>query len=112
MDRRAGSTLIATLLIAPAAAAVAAHGLAALGVTAPGLLLEAGFARLGVTNGSPLLLRQAWYLGLYILAPGGAAAVAGAAALATPARRMPLLVLAALGLLHAAFWIVWSLADA
>ncbi len=112
MDRRIGLTLLAALLIAPAATAVAAEGLAALGIAAPGHAFEGVFARLGVTNTSPLPLRQAWYLGLYILAPGGAAALAGAAAFAAPGRRVPLFVLAALGLGLAAYWILMSLADA
>jgi hypothetical protein len=111
MDRRAASVGSA-LLLAPAAAALAVQGLAALGVAAPAHLFAAGLARLGVTDASPLPLRQAWYLGLYILAPGGGAALATAAALAAPLRRVPLFGLAALGLLLAAYWIVYSLADA
>jgi hypothetical protein len=112
MHLRAGSALLAALLVAPAAASVAAHALAALGVSGPGHALDAAFSQLGVTNNSPLPLRQAWYLGLYILAPGAGAALAGAAALAAPVRRVPLFALATLGLLLAAFWVVRSLADA
>lgn len=112
MDRRTGWTLLAALLVAPAAAAVAAQGLAALGFAVPGQAFDAAFARLGVTNNSPLPLRQAWYLGLFILAPLAGAALSGAAASAARGRRWPLLTLAALGVLLAAFWVVRSLADA
>ena len=112
MNARTGSVVIAALLVAPAAAAVAAEGLAALGFPAPGHAFEAGLAGLGVTSSAPLPLRQAWYLGLFILAPGAGAALAGTAAMAGPARRLPLFALGALGLLLAGFWVLRSLADA
>jgi hypothetical protein len=88
------------------------RGHAALGFPAPGHAFETALAHLGVTNSSPLPLRQAWYLGLFILAPGAGAVLAGAAAMAGPARRVPLFTLAALGLLLAGFWVLRSLADA
>jgi hypothetical protein len=112
MHARSGSVVLSALLIAPAAAAAAAQALAALGVPAPAHVLDAAFAALGVTGASPLPLRQAWYLGLYIVAPGVGAAIACAAAIGTSARRMPSASLTALGALLSAYWIVASLLDA
>lgn len=70
---------------------------------------EAAFAALGVTKTSPLPLRQAWYLGTYILAPLGGAAVAVSAAVATMVLRTAFVGVASAGTLVAVYWVLHSL---
>ncbi|HEV3086989.1 MAG TPA: hypothetical protein VGX96_07150 [Candidatus Elarobacter sp.] len=102
----------AAVLVAPAALGVVAAGLSVAGIRGPSKLFDAAFAILGVTNTSPLPLRQAWYFGAFILAPLAGAAVALVACAGTRASvRWALGALTACGTLVAAFWIVWSLVD-
>ena len=70
---------------------------------------EAAFAALGVTNTSPLPLRQAWYLGTYILAPLAGAAIAVSAAVATIVMRAAFIGVASVGTLIASYWVLHSL---
>ena len=102
----------AALCAAPAGFSLlsgAVHAASGLPVTR---LVEAAFAAAGVTNASPLPVRQGWYLGAYILAPlaGTAIAASGAAARARP--RWPFILVASAGIALALFWTVWSLLDA
>jgi hypothetical protein len=83
------------------------------GVSTPAALVDAVFAAFGVSNTSPLPVRQAWYFGAYILAPAIAAATAlFASAALRPAVRWPLFAVTGVAALSAMFWVVWSLADA
>ena len=113
----AGSRLAliaAVVLTAPATLAIAAGALrAATGIAGPAALIDAGFAALGVSNASPLQVRQAWYFFAYILTPGVAAALAifGSTAL-SPRVRWPFFAVSAAAALSATFWVVYSLADA
>lgn len=70
---------------------------------------EAGFAALGVTDTSPLPLRQAWYLGTYVLAPLAGAAIAVSAAVATIVLRGAFIGVASAGTLIAFYWVLHSL---
>jgi hypothetical protein len=99
----------AIVLAAPAAlcaGAGLAHELTGWPVDRP---FEAAFAALGVTNASPLPLRQAWYLGTFILAPLAGAAIAAGAAAATIALRAAFIGVASAGTLIAAYWALHSL---
>jgi hypothetical protein len=99
----------AVVLAAPAtlcATAGLVHELTGWPVTGP---IEAAFAALGVTNASPLPLRQAWYLGTYILAPLAGAAIAVSAAVATMMLRAAFIGVASLGTLIAMYWVLHSL---
>ena len=113
-SRFPGSLIAATVLTAPATLAIAAGTLRAVtGIRGPSLLAEAMFAALGVSDTSPLPVRQAWYFGLYILAPAIAAATALFAGTTLRSRaRWPLFAVTAVAALSAMFWVVWSLADA
>lgn len=114
MDRRCRlALLIAILFAAPATVALSAGALREYaGFGAPATLVETVFAALGVTNTSPLPVRQAWYFGLYILAPAIAAAVALAASVELrPRVRWPLPAVSACATLVAMFWVVHSLTD-
>ena len=104
----------AIVLTAPATLSIVAGALrAATGIRGPSLLVDALFAALGVSNTSPLPVRQAWYFGLYILAPAIGAATALFAGTQLRSRaRWPLYTVTAAAALSAMFWVVWSLADA
>ena len=106
--------VIAIVLTAPATVSIASGALrAATGIAGPAALVDAAFGVLGVSNASPLPVRQAWYFGAYILAPAIAAAIAVFASAALhPRSRWPLFAVTAAAALSAAFWVVWSLADA
>jgi hypothetical protein len=113
MDARSRLALAAgAVLAAPAAFAVAALALRAVGIVAPAQLADAAFSAFGVTNASPLPMRQAWYFGTYILAPLMGAGIA-LTAFAEPAARTRWAAgaLGACGTLIAAFWTVRSLVD-
>ena len=101
---------VAAALAAPAAIALLAPPLQALtGIPVP-RLVESAFAALGVTNASPLPVRQAWYFGAYILAPlAGTGIVLSVAILGRP--RWALLTAGGAGFAIAAFWTVRSLLD-
>jgi len=113
MDARSRLALVlGAVLAAPAAFALAALALRAAGVVAPAQLVDAVFTAFGVTNASPLPVRQAWYFGTYILAPlvgGGIALTAFAEPVART--RWSAGALGACGTLLAAFWAVRSLLD-
>ncbi|MBV8369792.1 MAG: hypothetical protein JO036_12820 [Candidatus Eremiobacteraeota bacterium] len=114
MDARSRLALAAgTIVAAPAAFAIAALALRAAGIAAPAQLVDAAFAAFGVTNASALPVRQAWYLGTYILAPlAGAAIALGGCVQTRAAGRWAFGALSAGDALIASFWIVWSLLDA
>jgi hypothetical protein len=105
---------VAVVLTAPATFAITAGALrAATGFGGPAALVDAGFAALGVSNASPLPVRQAWYFFAYILAPAVAAALAiFASAALGPRVRWPFFAVSAAAALSAVFWVVYSLADA
>jgi len=73
--------------------------------------VEAVFAALGVTNASPLPVRQAWFFGAYILAPLAGAAIAASAAVAGARPRWVFIATAGVGTVMAGFWVLWSLLD-
>ena len=104
----------AIVLTAPATLSIAAGAVhAATGIQGPSLLVEALFAALGVTNTAPLPVRQAWYFGVYILAPAiGAATALFAGTQLRSQARWPLYTVTAAAALSAMFWVVRSLADA
>ena len=104
----------AIALTAPATFSIGAGALrAATGIAGPATLVDAFFAAFNVSNTSPLPVRQAWYFGLYILAPAIGAATALFAGTALRSRaRWPLYTVTAVAALSAMFWVVWSLADA
>ena len=104
----------AIALTAPATFALAAGALrAATGIGGPAALVEAGFAAFGVSNTSPLPVRQAWYFFAYILTPAVAVALAiSASATLRPRMRWPFFAVSAAAALSAVFWVVYSLADA
>jgi hypothetical protein len=105
--------LVAIALTTPATFAIAAIALRATGTNAPAALVDTAFAVFGVSNASPLPVRQAWYFGAYILAPAIAAATALFASTAfRPPTRWALFAVTAVAVLSATFWVVWSLADA
>ncbi len=117
MDSRSRVALVAAIaLTAPATFAIAAGALrSATGIEGPAALVDACFSAFGVSNTSPLPVRQAWYFGAYILAPAVAAAtalVASTGAGPRPRGRWPLFAVSAAAALSAMFWVVWSLADA
>jgi hypothetical protein len=114
MNSSSRVALIAALaLTAPATLSIAAVALRAAGIVGPATLVDTAFAALGVSNASPLPVRQAWYFGAYILAPAIAAATAVfASAASRPAVRWPLFAVTAAAALSATFWVVWSLIDA
>ena len=106
--------IAAVVLTAPATFAIAAGALrAATGISGPAVLVDAGFAAFGVSNTSPLPVRQAWYFFAYILTPAVAAALAIFASTApAPRARWPFFAVSAAAALSAVFWVVYSLADA
>jgi hypothetical protein len=112
VDLRFRLTLAAALaLAAPAvlcAAAGALHQVTGWPVTRP---FEAVFAALGVTASSPLPLRQAWYLGAFILGPLAGAALASTGAFSGAKPRAAFLSVASGGTLIAIFWVLQSLLD-
>jgi hypothetical protein len=115
VDSRSRVALAAAIaLAAPAILSIAAGGLrAATGIGGPSALVDAAFGAFGVSNTSPLPVRQAWYFGAYILTPAIAAAIAiFASAALRPRLRWPFFAVSAAAALSAAFWVVWSLADA
>jgi hypothetical protein len=115
MDVRTRLALAAAIVLTlPATFAIAAGALrAAMGIGGPAALVDAFFTAFGVSNASPLPVRQAWYFGAYILAPAAAAAAALSAATALRAHgRRPLYAVTAVAALSAMFWVVYSLADA
>jgi hypothetical protein len=114
MDLRFRTALVvAIILTAPATSSIAALALRAAGIAGPAALIDAAFGALGVSNTSPLPVRQAWYFGAYILAPAiGAATALFAGAALRPRHRWPLFAVTAAAALSATFWVVWSLADA
>lgn len=103
-------TLAAAIaLAAPAilsAAAGLVHELTGWPVDRP---FEAAFAALGVTDASPLPLRQGWYLGTFILAPLAGAAIAVRAAGPAIALRAAFMTVASVGMLVAVYWVLHSL---
>ena len=107
---RAGLLSFGVALAAPAAIAAGALILAGATGIAATRPLDALYATLGVTNRSPLPVRQAWYAGIYLIAPLTAAAI-GLAVAASARSRAPFLGLAALGVALAIFWALWSLAN-
>ena len=106
--------IAAVVLTAPATVALAAGALrAATGISGPATLVDAGFAAFGVSNSSPLPVRQARYFFAYILTPAVAAALAIVASTAlAPRVRWPFFAVSATAALSAMFWVVYSLADA
>jgi hypothetical protein len=110
MELRFRLTLSAAIVLAaPATISATAgfvHELTGWPVTRP---IEAAFAALGVTKSSPLPLRQAWYLGTYILAPLAGAALALAGAVAGMMLRAAFVAVAAVGTLIAIYWVLHSL---
>ena len=106
--------VVAMALTAPATLSIGAAALrVATSIHGPAALVDKAFAAFGVSNASPLPVRQAWYFGIFILAPAIAAATAlfASAALA-PRVRWPLFAVTATAALSATFWVVWSLTDA
>jgi len=75
-------------------------------------LVASAFAALGVTDRSPLSVRQDWYFGAYILAPLAGTAIAVSAVVARTRPWWPFALAASAGALVAVFWTVWSLLDA
>jgi hypothetical protein len=75
-------------------------------------LVASAFSALGVTNHSPLSVRQDWYFGAYILAPLAGTAIAVSAVVARTRPWWPFALAASAGTLVAVFWTVWSLLDA
>jgi hypothetical protein len=73
--------------------------------------LDGIFAALGVTNASPLPVRQSWFLGAYILAPLAGAAMAASAGAAGARPRWAFIATAGAGTVVAGFWVLWSLLD-
>lgn len=114
MNARSRAALLAALVLtAPATFAIAAAALRSAGVNGPAQLVDAFFTAFGVSNTSPLPVRQAWYFGLYILAPAIGAATALIECTTSRAHgRWPLYAVTATAALSAMFWVVWSLADA
>jgi hypothetical protein len=115
MDSRSRLALsVSIALAAPAMLSIAAGGLhAATGISGPAALVDAAFGAFGVSNTSPLPVRQAWYFGAYILAPAIAMAIGVFASTAfRPRVRWPFFVASAAAALSALFWVVYSLADA
>jgi hypothetical protein len=107
-DRTALFVGIVLALPATAAAVTSlVHEATGLPVTAP---IDAAFKALGVTNASPLPVRQAWYLGAYILAPLAGAAIAGSALIGARLR-WAFGSVATVATLVAVFWTVRSLLD-
>ena len=103
----------ALALTAPASFSIAALALRGAGMAGPAALVDAAFGAFGVSNTSPLPVRQAWYFGAYILAPAiGAATALLASTALRPRHRWTLFAVSAAAALSATFWVVWSLADA
>jgi hypothetical protein len=115
MNSRSRVALVAAIaLTTPATFAIAAGALrSATGISGPAALVDAVFAAFGVSNTSPLPVRQAWYFGAYILTPAIAAALGVFASAALgPRVRWPFFAVSAAAALSAVFWVVYSLADA
>ncbi len=110
MELRSRLALAAAIVLAAPATICATAGLVD-GITGWPVSrpIEAAFAALGVTNASPLPLRQAWYLGTYILAPLAGAAIAVSAAVATMMLRAAFVGVASVGTLIAIYWVLHSL---
>ena len=106
--------VVAIALTAPATFSIAAGTLRSVaGIGGPAALVDTVFAAFGVSNASPLPVRQAWYFGAYILTPAISAALAIFASTAlSPRARWPFFAVTATAALSAMFWVVWSLADA
>jgi hypothetical protein len=115
MNAESRAALVAAIVLtAPATFSIAAGALRAVaGIGGPAALVDAGFSAFGVSNTSPLPVRQAWYFGAYILTPALAAAIAVFATSALrPRVRWPFFAVSAAAALSAVFWVVYSLADA
>ncbi|MEA2787261.1 MAG: hypothetical protein QOF71_3365 [Candidatus Eremiobacteraeota bacterium] len=113
IPRSRAAFVVAIALTAPAALSIAALALRATGVAGPAALIDAAFGALGVSNTSPLPVRQSWYFGAYILAPAlGAATALFAGTALRPRHRWPSFAVTAVAALSATFWVLWSLADA
>ena len=115
MDPRSRVALIVAIaLAAPATFSIAAGALRSMaGIGGPAALVDAAFGAFGVSNTSPLPVRQAWFFGAYILTPAVAAATAlFASAALGPRARWPFFAVSGAAVLSAMFWVVWSLADA
>jgi hypothetical protein len=111
MERGATVFLLAGIaLAAPGALSAAAGALEAVAGVPATRPIAAAFAYLGVTNQSPLPVRQAWYLGVYILGPLAAVAI-GAIGAARTRPRWPFALIATVAAALAVFWTVRSLLD-
>ena len=106
--------VVAIALTAPATFSIGAAMLrSAAGIGWPAALVDMAFSAFGVSNSSPLPVRQAWYFGAFILAPAIAASIAlFAGAALRPRVRWPLFAVTAAAALSVTFWVVWSLTDA
>jgi hypothetical protein len=106
--------VLAIALTVPATFSLAAFTVRQVaGIGGPAALIDAVFAAFGVSNTSPLPVRQAWYFGAFILTPAISAALAiFASAALGPRVRWPFFAVTATAAISAMFWVVWSLADA
>lgn len=103
--------VIAVVLAGPAAFAASAGVIQETTGFPAGRSVDAVLAALGVSNDSPLPVRQAWFFGAYILAPLAGAATAASAAVAGARPRWALIATAGAGTIVAGFWVLWSLLD-
>lgn len=103
---------LAALVAAPAVVAALSAPLQSASGLPVTRLVDSAFAALGVSNASPLPVRQAWYFGAYILAPLAGTAIAVSAAGLRGRPWWPFALVASAGALVAVFWTVYSLLDA
>jgi hypothetical protein len=103
--------VLAVALAGPAAYAASAAMIQETTGFPAGRPVDVVFAALGVTNASPLPVRQSWFFGAYILAPLAGAATAASAAVAGARPRWAFIAMAGAGMVVAGFWVLWSLLD-